>query len=209
MVSRINNDYRLIITLIFFLFVSYIVFDWLLPIQTLPAVAINIIVSILGSVITIALMMILMQYQMQSEERKEFKTMLFDKKLELYREFLGLVFKMDDDNMISRDEVQEVENKVGELALVAGNDLVQVCATFIVQLKSYGVLYTRSMVDKQKEHYAREIGQLQDFVSLDDLVQAIRNDLSVVEGDVSNVLERFVNIQYDRFHMIKDPNTID
>ena len=65
------------------------------------------------------------------------------------------------------------------------------------------------MVDKQKEHYAREIGQLQDFVSLDDLVQAIRNDLSVVEGDVSNVLERFVNIQYDRFHMIKDPNTID
>lgn len=209
MVSRLNKDYRLIITLIFFLFVSYIVFDWLLPIQTLPAVAINIIVSILGSVITIALMMILMQYQMQSEERKEFKTMLFDKKLELYREFLGLVFKMDDDNMISRDEVQEVENKVGELALVAGNDLVQVCATFIVQLKSYGVLYTRSMVDKQKEHYAREIGQLQDFVSLDDLVQAIRNDLSVVEGDVSNVLERFVNIQYDRFHMIKDPNTID
>lgn len=209
MVSGINNDYRLIITLIFFLFVSYIVFDWLLPIQTLPAVAINIIVSILGTVITIALMMILMQYQMQSEERKEFKTMLFDKKLELYREFLGLVFKMDDDNMISRDEVQEVENKVGELALVAGNDLVQVCATFIVQLKSYGVLYTRSMVDKQKDHYAREIGQLQDFVSLDDLVQAIRNDLSVVEGDVSNVLERFVNIQYDRFHMIKDPNTID
>lgn len=153
--------------------------------------------------------MILMQYQMQSEERKDFKTMLFDKKLELYREFLGLVFKMDDDNMISREEVQEVENKVGELALVAGNDLVNVCAIFIVQLKSYGVLYTRSMVQKQIENYEMNIGSVNDFVSLDDLVQAIRDDLSVVEGDVSNLLEKFVNIQYDRFNMIKDPNTID
>lgn len=204
-----KKDYRIILYLLLFLLVSYLVFDWLLPIQTLPPFGVNVIVSILGSVITIALMMILMQYQMQSEERKEFKTMLFDKKLELYREFLGLVFKMDDDNMISRDEVQEVENKVGELALVAGHDLVNICAVFIVQLKSYGVLYTRSMVQKQKEHYEKNIGSLHGFISLDDLVQAIRNDLSVVEGDVSNVLEKFVNIQYDRFKMIKDPNNVD
>ena len=204
-----NNSYILIVTLILFILMCYVVFDWLLPIQTLPPLGMNIIVSVLGSVITIALMMILMQYQMQSEERKEFKTMLFDKKLELYRELLEMIFQMDDDNMISEDEVQKVENKIGELALVASEDLVRTCATFLIQLKAYGVLYTRSMTRKQVESYEKNIGSIENFVSLDELVQAIRRDLSVVEGNVSKVLEQFVDMKYDCYKMIKNPNLVD
>jgi hypothetical protein len=166
-------------------------------------------VSVLGSVITIALMMILMQYQMQSEERKEFKTMLFDKKLDLYIQFLEMIFQMDDDNLISEDEVMKVENKVGELALVASENLIRVCAKFIIQLKAYGVLYTRSMTAKQIESYEKNIGSINDFVSLDELVQAIRTDLSVVDGDVSKVLEVFVDMKYDCYKMIKNPNNVD
>lgn len=204
-----NRDLQLIIILLLFILVSYVVFDWLLPIQTLPAFGTNVIVSVLGSVITIALMMILMQYQMQSEERKEFKTMLFDKKLDLYIQFLEMIFQMDDDNLISEDEVMKVENKVGELALVASEDLIRVCAKFIIQLKAYGVLYTRSMTPKQVDSYEKNIGNINDFVSLDELVQAIRTDLSVVDGDVSKVLEVFVDMKYDCYKMIKNPNNVD
>ena len=204
-----TRDLQLIIILLMFILVSYVVFDWLLPIQTLPAFGVNVIVSVLGSVITIALMMILMQYQMQSEERKEFKTMLFDKKLDLYIQFLEMIFQMDDDNLISEDEVMKVENKVGELALVASEDLIRVCATFIIQLKAYGVLYTRSMTPKQVASYEKNIGNINDFVSLDELVQAIRTDLSVVDGDVSKVLEAFVDMKYDCYRMIKNPNIVD
>ncbi|HRE57848.1 MAG TPA: hypothetical protein PLW09_08490 [Candidatus Kapabacteria bacterium] len=146
---------------------------------------------------------------MQSEERKEFKTMLFDKKLDLYIQFLEMIFQMDDDNLISEDEVMKVENKVGELDLVASEDLIRVCAKFIIQLKAYGVLYTRSMTPKQVESYEKNIGNINDFVSLDELVQAIRRDLSVVDGDVSKVLEVFVDMKYDCFKMIKNPNNVD
>ena len=47
------------------------------------------------------------------------------------------------------------------------------------------------------------------FVSLDDLVQGIREDLSVVEGDVSDRLESFVQFAYDQYKLIKDPNIVD
>jgi hypothetical protein len=195
--------------LLTFIVVTFLVFQALFETEGMPTFAINIVTSVLGSVITIALMMLLLQAQMRSEQEKDFRGRLFERKLDLYREFLEMVFKVDDDNLITKDELQDIENKVGELSLVASADLIGVCSTFLVQLKSYGVMYTRSMLPKQIEHFEQHMGPISSFVTLDMLVQAIRRDLSVVEGDVQATIERFVGIQYDRFHMIKDPNVID
>lgn len=192
-----------------FIVVTFLVFQGLFESQGLPDFAVNIVVCVLGSVITIALMMLLMQTQMRTEQEKDFRGRLFERKLDLYREFLALVFSLDDDNLITKEELQSVENKVGELSLVASADLIRVCATFLVQLKSYGVMYTRSMVKRQVDHYQANIGPLDAFVTLDHLVQAIRRDLSVVEGDVQATIESFVSIPYDRFRLIKDPNVVD
>jgi hypothetical protein len=204
-----QRDRQLIIILLAFIVIVFVVFQTLLDNVTLPNFAINVTISVLGSVITIALMLILLQFQMRSEQEKDFRGRLFERKLDLYREFLVLVFALDDDNIITKDEIQDVENKVGELSLVASANLIQTCATFVVQLKSYGVLYTRSMTQKQMDHYVRHIGPVDTFLSLDHLVQAIRQDLSVVEGDVSETIERYVGIPFDRFHMVKDPNVVD
>ncbi len=207
--TKVKGELRLISILLLFIVIVFIVFQTLLDTMELPTFAINFVICILGSVITIALMLILLQFQMRSEQEKDFKGRLFERKLDLYREFLVLVFSIDDDNIIDQSEITEVENKVGELSLVASSSLIQTCATFVVQLKSYGVMYTRSMTQMQSEHYSNNMGSVSDFVSLDNLVQAIRLDLSVVEGDVSQTIEQYVGIPFDRFRMVKDPNVVD
>jgi hypothetical protein len=204
-----KRDRQLIVILLTFIVIVFVVFQTLLDNVTLPNFAINVTISVLGSVITIALMLILLQFQMRSEQEKDFRGRLFERKLDLYREFLVLVFSLDDDNIITKDEIQDVENKVGELSLVASANLISTCATFVVQLKSYGVLYVRSMTQKQADHYVKHVGPIDTFLSLDQLVQAIRQDLSVVEGDVSETIERYVGIPFDRFRMVKDPNVVD
>ena len=47
------------------------------------------------------------------------------------------------------------------------------------------------------------------FVTLDNLVQGIRKDLQVVDGDIDQMIESFIKIEYDKFKLIKDPNPVD
>lgn len=209
MYSTNRRDRTLIVMLLAFIVIVFVVFQTLLDSTTMPNFAINVMISVLGSVITIALMLILLQFQMRSEQEKDFRGRLFERKLDLYRELLVLVFSVDDDNLISKDEIQEIENKVGEISLVASAELIQVCAKVVVQLKSYGVLYARSMTEKQLEHFRKNADFNGQFVSLDQLVQAIRHDLSVVDGNITETIESYVGIPFDRYRMVKNPNVVD
>ncbi len=47
------------------------------------------------------------------------------------------------------------------------------------------------------------------FISLDNVVQSIREDLSVVEGDIQEMLEHFVEMPMDKFKLMKNPNIVD
>ena len=115
--------------------------------------------------------------------------------------------------------------------MVAGKELVGVLSQFMVQLKIYGVIFERSMDGAQRRHFIDFINANKDmgfefkqhhlknnsgmhhsaayFVSIDDVVQAMREDLSVVEGDVENLLERFIEIKYNHYLMMKPPNVVD
>ncbi len=205
---KTRRDTFLIVSMIVFIVFSYLLFDKLFQAE-LPDYGVNLVSAFLCTVVTIALMMLLMQYQMKSEQEKEYKAILFEKKLEIYRRFLLEVFKLDDDNKIDREEIQLLENLLGEITLVASSDLVQTCSRFVMQLKSYGVLYTRSMSAKQREHYIGTQGPIESFLALDDLLQAFRTDLRVVEGSVTKSLESVVNVPFDPYQMVRDPNNVD
>jgi len=47
------------------------------------------------------------------------------------------------------------------------------------------------------------------FVSLDNIIQLIREDLSVVEGDIEALIENFVQMPMDKFKLMKNPNIVD
>ena len=186
----------------------------------------------ISAIVSLVTMNIIITMQKEKDIQKEFFATLFEKKIEIYEKYLEFIFRMDDDNLIEQREIQEVENQTGVIALVAGKELVSVLSQFVVQLKVYGIIYERSMTDKQREHFKvymienknlgmkfkeshakfdknDKFGIAGYFVSVDDVVQAIREDLSVVSGDVENMLEGFVMLEYDKFNMIKDPNKVD
>jgi len=191
---------------------------------------IEILAATLGASFTIAAMMVVMKIQTRHEREGEFAKRLFDKKIDMYQTILEVIFKMDDDNIIDKDEIEEVENKIGEAAMVASADLVSVFSQFIIQLKIYGTLYPRSMTKRQIVHFVKYFKKHDEylaviykdvktpleeetfdeyFVSLDNVVQSIREDLSVVEGDIQEMLEHFVEMPIDKFKLMKNPNIVD
>ena len=191
---------------------------------------IEILAATLGASFTVTAMMVVMKIQSRHEREGEFAKRLFDKKIDMYQTILALVFKMDDDNVIDKEEIEEVENKIGEAAMVASSNLVSVFSQFVVQLKIYGTLYPRSMTKKQISHFVdyfnkhdeylaliykdnqtplEESAFSEYFISLDNVVQSIREDLSVVEGDIQEMLEHFVEMPMDKFKLMKNPNVVD
>ena len=191
---------------------------------------IEILAATLGASFTVSAMMVVMKIQSRHEREGEFAKRLFDKKIDMYQTILELIFKMDDDNIIDKDEIEEVENKIGEAAMVASSDLVSVFSQFIIQLKIYGTLYPRSMTKKQIVHFVDYFNKHNEylaliyknlktpleedtfdeyFISLDNVVQSIREDLSVVEGDIQEMLEHFVEMPIDKFKLMKNPNIVD
>ena len=191
---------------------------------------IELLAATLGASFTVAAMMVVMKIQSRDEKESEFSKRLFDKKIELYQAILKSIFKMDDDNIIDKEEIQSIENKIGEAALVASALLVSGFSQFICQLKIYGCLYARSMTKKQIEHFVEFFNHNRNylsfdyaaikepltidhfdeyFVSLDNIIQLIREDLSVVEGDIEELIENFVQMPMDKFKLMKNPNIVD
>ena len=195
----------------------------------------EILAAALGSVIVVASMVVMLRLQAKQDQEREFSSTVFERKLRLYEQLLATIFKADDDNRITKDEVQDVENQIGVACLVANKDLVSIFAQFTYQFKVYGVLYFRSLTEAQREHFAhfveRELTKERCdshlafskqhlkvtpqadleayFLSLDELIQGIRSDLAVVEGDISRNVEHFVRIGYDQLKMMKEPNIVD
>ncbi len=203
----------------------------------------EILASVVGAMIIVVVTIVVVGFQNTREQEREHKNMLFDKKLEVYRDFLQTIFKADDDNMLSNKEVQDIENKVGVMCLFASKQLVAQFSQFVYQLKTYGVLYFRSMqydkTDTRKKHFYDEVtaargrdmrnsflalekrklqanSDLSDdvvleeyFLSLDELVQGMREDLAVVGGDIERNIDLFMNIPYNHAGTITSPNIID
>lgn len=47
------------------------------------------------------------------------------------------------------------------------------------------------------------------FVSLGEVIQGIRHDLAVVEGDIKHDLELFIRMEFDKYRLMSKPNVLD
>lgn len=183
--------------------------------------------AVLASIFTVSTMTIVMKLQSRQEKEKEFASKVFEKKLAIYQDLLQILFKADDDNILDDTEIQMIENKIGEASIVANARLVSCFSQFMIQIKIYGCLYPRSMNAKQRKHFIdlikrngliceakkRYVTDITDFdkifVTIDDLIQGIREDLDVVEGNIKEFVSKFVSMPIDKFSMKRNPNLID
>lgn len=228
------GDYIFIVLAIVFSFSAFMLLHEFFG-RDINNFTIEILAAVLGSVIIVASMAIMLRLQAKQDKEREFSSTLFERKLQIYEKLLATIFEADDDNRISKSEVQNVENQIGVACLVANEDLVSIFAQFTYQFKIYGVLYFRSMTTDQREHFIQFIEHeiTKDkfdsrlafgkqylrvdpqtnpeayFLSLDELIQGVRSDLAVVEGDIRRSVEHFVRFGYDQFRIMKTPNIVD
>ena len=191
--------------------------------------------AVMGSIITVVAMALVMRSQMKQETEKEYASIIFDKKLQIYQTLLTHLFSIDDDRLLDESEIHTVENHIGLACLVANRTLVSLMAQFMYQQKVYGVLYYRSLNEQQLADFREfvesekkqdvSISKLADpkyslklpvlgneksyFVSLDEFIQGIREDLAIVEGDVRNDIEHFVRTPINPKNLIPTPNLIN
>ena len=95
----------------------------------------------------------------------------------------------------------------------------------------YGRLYPRNMDEEQVNHFVEYFRKNKErlsfekrkldietlnkqnfskfFVTLDEIVQGMREDLAVVEGDIKELIEHFIDTPFDKYGLIRKPNIVD
>ena len=219
----------IVISIIFFAS-AYVMFQQFFGLG-ISSYTVEILAAVLGSTVTVTAMVVMLRIQRRQDTEKEYSSRLFERKLKIYEKLLTSIFEMDDDYIISKEETDIVENQIGVTALVASSTLVAFLSQFAYQLKAYGVIYKRSMTSDQRRHFSdfvrdeisgdrencflakEKTGNINEpityFVTLDEIVQGMREDLSVVESAVQDRLEYFVVLSYNKYGLIRNPSIVD
>ena len=136
---------------------------------------IELLAAIIAVVLVVASVGVTLHFQVRSETEREYRVELFRQKLELYKDTIACVTKADDDGVIDDHEIEEMRNYARMTALVGNRELVQSLAEFL------------SVVEQ-----SRSITQEEEQGSFRSVLQGMRNDLGVVEGDVREYVKRLM-----------------
>ena len=128
---------------------------------------VELLAAIIAVVLVVASVAVTIHFQVRSETEREYRVELFRQKLELYKETLACITRADDDGRIEAAEIEEIRNLARMTALVASKDLVESLAAFLACVENSG-----SVTREEDEGSFRRV------------LQEMRNDLDVVEGDI-------------------------
>ncbi len=136
---------------------------------------IELLAAIIAVVLVVASVGVTIHFQVRSETEREYRVELFRQKLELYKDTIACVTKADDDGVIHDHEIEEMRNYARMTALVGNRELVSSLADFV------------SVVEQ-----SRSITREEEQGSFRSVLQEMRNDLGVVEGDVREDVKRLM-----------------
>jgi hypothetical protein len=222
--NRRNKDIMLVSLAILFCAAAYFLLDLFFEFKGAD-LSIEVIAAILGAALTVVAMALLIGLQTRAETKKEFQALMYSKKLAIYQDLVDFIFKMDDDKIRTEVEVGELENRVGLACLVAEDKLIRVLGLFAWQLKIFGCIFFKRL---SKEHYPIYIEQYnqtfstqvderslgEHFISIDEILKAIRADLSLSVGlnnpfQENRIIDLFTSVRYNQNGFFKDPNRVD
>lgn len=157
----------LLVALVFTVsFLLKVLFD-----MSINELTVEILAAVLAVVLVVASAGATIHFQNQSEIERGFRIELFRFKVDMYRKLLKCIAAIDD------KEVEAVRNGARIVALVASPKLVETLAALVERL------------DKQ-----RQLGSSADVAgTFRSVVQAMREDLDVVEGDVTDYFKLLVD----------------
>lgn len=134
--------------------------------QGISELTVEILAAVLAVVLVVASVGVTIHFQAKSETEREFRVKLFEEKLKIYVGLLECITKADDDVNIDLNEMNDIRNRARVAALVGGEPLLKVLAPFV------HTVVDRGKLPDPAEQY-----------TYSKLVQSMRQDLNVVEGD--------------------------
>ena len=224
LMNRRKKDIMLVSLAIMFCAAAYFLLDLFFDFKGAD-LSIEVIAAILGAALTVVAMALLIGLQTRAETKKEFQALMYSKKLAIYQDLVDFIFKMDDDKVRTEEEVGELENRVGLACLVAEDSLVRVLGLFAWQFKIFGCIFFKRLdeqhyplyVDQYNQTFSTKISvsSLADhFISIDEILKAIRSDLSLSGGlnnpfQESKIIDLFTSVRYNQNGFFRDPNRVD
>lgn len=172
--SEKNRNYVIVLLLIALIAAVSVLLHVLFS-GTISALTVEILAAALAAVLVVASVGVTIHFQSQSETESQYRVTLFEKKLVMYSNLLNCIVKIDDDGRIDPEEIESVRNHSQAVALVGSNELVRKLAAFV-----------EGLTDDRPSVSTDERRMEDNFPSV---VQAMREDLAVVQGDVIDHLK--------------------
>lgn len=146
---------------------------------------IEILAAVVGVVLVIVSVAVTIHFQVGAEMEREFHVELFKTKVQNFENFISTVMAADDDDVIKREEIEQIRNLGAKLSLFSSKELVQDVALFIDKIRA-------------EETLALANGPDGDEGTFRSVVSKMRRDLAVIDDAseeefkeyVRNIIER-------------------
>ena len=146
---------------------------------------IEILAAVVGVVLVIVSVAVTIHFQVGAEMEREFQVELFKTKVQNFEDFISTVMAADDDDVIKREEIEQIRNLGAKLSLFSSKELVQDVALFIDKLRDEATLALSNGPDGDEGTFRS-------------VVTNMRRDLAVVDDAseeefkeyVRNIIER-------------------
>ena len=136
---------------------------------------VEILAAVLGVVLVVASVGVTIHFQQKAEKERQFHIAIFQTKLKLYRELLDCIVVSDDDHVITPCEIEKIRNMSRVVALVGSKELIGTLASFVERITREKKLDLKN--DQEDNTFPA-------------VIQRMREDLDVVEGDVKIMIQR-------------------
>ena len=176
--------------------VSVFIFFRTFSVEEFPPFAKEIMAAMLGSVITVAITVLLLRYQTTSEVNRDKSIAVFQEKLRVYEGFCTFLCEICDDGYITQDEQRALRHWAMKLSLICGEEVSDAVDHFFMQTHRYGTLYYDHLPEPHRddlvEWYRARTGTRSTlknpeeyFMSLGTLIAHLKHDLGEVQ--ISNL----------------------
>lgn len=160
-----------IVVLVVALVVAVSVLMHVLFTRGISDLTVEILAAVLAVVLVVASVGVTIHFQNRSETEREYRVELFKHKVSIYEQLLMDIAMADDDDRIDSEEIEKIRNLAIKASLVSSTKLVQILADFVKRVEDDGQLVSAK-------------GQAHGVTSnVQDIVDAMRDDLAVVEPD--------------------------
>lgn len=176
--------------------ISVFVFFRTFSVEDFPPFAKEIMAAMLGSVITVAITVLLLRYQTTSEVTRDKSIAVFQEKLRIYEGFIEFLCEIARDGQISLEEEQTLRRWAMKLSLICGQEVSDAIDHFFMQTHRYRTLYYERLPEQHRDDlltwYQARAGSKRlpknpekCFMSIGALIAHLKHDLGEVE--ISNL----------------------